>query len=245
VVIGVIRAHRDQAVGFGQCACDIGLLVIGDGPRQGGDLALIGLADAAQHPLRVVQKAAQLGHHPGIPVIGGSRGLVIALIGGGVAFIGADTVAPQRVALHIGVLPGGRQRLLAAKQLHHFQHRGGVDPGRRHGAHGGAVGGAFLGPCVGQEIPLRRAAGAHRDAAAGLGAAGRRDGKAQQHAKPGGGSRAAGIRGAAEHVAVGDMGKLVGQHRLQLGRAVEPGQQAGMDEHMPAVDHEGIERRDR
>jgi hypothetical protein len=38
------------------------------------------------------------------------------------------------------------------------------------------------------------------------------------------------------------MGGLMGQHRLHLVGAVEPHQQARMEEHMPRIGHEGVER---
>jgi hypothetical protein len=43
-------------------------------------------------------------------------------------------------------------------------------------------------------------------------------------------------------VAIGDVGGLVGEHRLHLVGAVEAHQQPRMDEHVPRIGHEGVER---
>ena len=68
-------------------------------------------------------------------------------------------------------------------------------------------------------------------------------GDGQCGAKPGGGAGVARINRAAHQMAIGDMGRLMGDHGLQHRRGLHPQDQPGMNEHAIGIDHEGVQVR--
>ena len=133
---------------------------------------------------------------------------------------------------------------MPAKDLHHVKCRFRVDPGTNQIARADLVGGGFLGPGVGHELPLGHArrskhyAGTHISAARG-----RCCNHAQQHAKADCGARILHVQASPHEMAAGDMGQLMRNDRLQhldIGQAPD---QALVYENGGSIHDKGVERR--
>ena len=151
LIVGIVRAERDQRVDGRRGLGRVGAAVPGDGAGEERGLGGVAGGILAEGLRRALEEGVELGHHPAVPVGVLGRGRVAGRQLRDAVLDQRDAVAPERVVLRVGVGIGAEHLVLAAEMVEDLEHRVGVAAGGGEVAQAGLVGARLLGAAVGEQ----------------------------------------------------------------------------------------------